>query len=173
VLRSSTLNPVTLTQYNAIMDQYSCRGRRGSSISKVRGLTVTFGPRLEGVPARNLFPTGMTLASAVPDLRSPPNPASSTLSVATCSHSRSPAPSIATARKASRRSHRRSWRAAFANWVWLASYSFRAGGKHADSEPSAAHSAVPTHVDSAAVVGAAGALACRLSMIRGAACQGC
>jgi hypothetical protein len=50
-----------LTQYNAITDQYLLEGGVAHAIHKIRGLTVTFGPRMEGVPARNLFPTGNDL----------------------------------------------------------------------------------------------------------------
>ena len=56
VLRSSTINPLTRTQYNAISDEYLMEAGIAHPISRIRGLTVTFGPRMEGVPARNLFP---------------------------------------------------------------------------------------------------------------------
>ena len=49
-------NPITLTQYNSISDQYLLEGGIAHPISKVKGLTFTFGPRMEGAPARNLFP---------------------------------------------------------------------------------------------------------------------
>jgi len=52
----ATPNPQTLTQFNAISDQYLLEAGVAVPISKVKGLTVTFGPRMEGVPARNLFP---------------------------------------------------------------------------------------------------------------------
>lgn len=164
VLRSSTLNPVTLTQYNAIMDQYLVEGGVAHPISKVRGLTVTFGPRLEGVPARNLFPTGNDLGfrrpgfavSAEPGIQYAKrgNVLTFTIARAIYRDRTKSVPDDLTGGHGD---------AAFANWVWLASYSFRAGGKHADSEPSAAHSAVPTHVDSAAVVAppSAAAVACQ------------
>jgi len=53
---NAAANPATLTQYNAISDQYLLEAGIAVPISRVKGLTVTFGPRMEGVPARNLFP---------------------------------------------------------------------------------------------------------------------
>jgi hypothetical protein len=55
-IRSTTLNPVTLTQYNSISDQYLLEAGIAHPISKIKGLTLTVGPRMEGAPARNLFP---------------------------------------------------------------------------------------------------------------------
>jgi hypothetical protein len=55
--RSTTLNPVTLSQYTAISDQYLLEGGFAHAVPRVRGLTATFGPRWEGVPAQNLFPS--------------------------------------------------------------------------------------------------------------------
>jgi hypothetical protein len=49
-------NPVTMTQFNAISDQYLMEAGIAKPISKIKGLTLTFGPRMEGVPARNLLP---------------------------------------------------------------------------------------------------------------------
>jgi hypothetical protein len=154
VLRSSTLNPVTLTQYNAIMDQYLVEGGVAHPISKVRGLTVTFGPRLEGVPARNLFPTGNDLG-----FRRPGFAVSAEPGIQYAKHGNAFTFTIA---RAIYRDRTKSvpddltgghGDAAFANWVWLASYSFRAGGKHPEPEPpSALNSPMPAHGASAAVV---------------------
>jgi len=154
VLRSSTLNPVTLTQYNAIMDQYLVEGGVAHPISKIRGLTVTFGPRLEGVPARNLFPTGNDLGFRRPGFAVSAEPGiqyvrhgnmlSFTIARAIYRDRTKSVPDDLTGGHGD---------AAFANWVWLASYSFRAGGKHVETEPpSASNSAMPTHATSAAVV---------------------
>jgi hypothetical protein len=60
-LRSINVNPITLTQYNAVSDQYLLEGGVAHPLSKIRGLTVLFGPRMEGVPARNLLPVGDNL----------------------------------------------------------------------------------------------------------------
>jgi len=159
VLRSSTLNPVTLTQYNAVMDQYLLEGGVAHPISKVRGLTVTFGPRLEGVPARNLFPTGKDLGfrrpgfavSAEPGIQYTRHGNVLSLTVARAiyrdrTHS---VPDDLTGGHGD---------AAFANWVWLASYSFRAGGRHEEEEHAASHSVMPAH-DNAAAVSAPGSVA--------------
>ena len=155
VLRSSTVNPVTLTQYNAIMDQYLVEGGVAHPISKIRGLTVTFGPRLEGVPARNLFPTGNDLGFRRPGFAVSAEPG--------LQYSRQGNVFTFTIARAIYRDRTRSvpddltgghGDAAFANWVWLASYSFRAGGKHSEEPASAStpNSPMPAHAASAAAV---------------------
>ncbi|MGO9230114.1 MAG: hypothetical protein ACLQKA_13035 [Bryobacteraceae bacterium] len=151
VQRSATVNPVTLTQYNAITDEYLIEGGVAHPISKMRGLTVTFGPRMEGVPARNLFPTGKDLGfrrpgfavSAEPGIQYARNGNVLTLTIARAiyrdrTHS---VPDDLTGGHGD---------AAFANWVWLASYSFRAGGKHEGVEPPASHLNMPAHDATAA-----------------------
>ncbi|MFY9725858.1 MAG: hypothetical protein WB579_26035 [Bryobacteraceae bacterium] len=159
VLRTgAAANPVTLTQYNAIMDQYLVEGGVAHPISKIRGLTVTFGPRMEGVPARNLFPTGNDLG-----FRRPGFAVSAEPGIQYVRHGNMISFTIA---RAIYRDRTRSvpddltgghGDAAFANWVWLASYSFRAGGRHQEIEPPAAHSPMPAQGGSAAVVTAASA----------------
>jgi hypothetical protein len=145
VQTSTRLNPVTLTQYNAIMDQYLLEGGVAHPISRIRGLTVTFGPRMEGVPARNLFPVGKDLG-----FRRPGFAVSAEPGIQYARHGNVLTLTIA---RAIYRDRTRSvpddltgghGDAAFANWVWLASYSFRAGGRHEESEPSA-HPAMPAH----------------------------
>jgi hypothetical protein len=166
VLRSSNLNPVTLTQYNAIMDQYLVEGGVAHPISKIRGLTVTFGPRLEGVPARNLFPTGNDLGFRRPGFAVSAEPG--------LQYARQGSVFTFTVARAIYRDRTKSvpddltgghGDAAFANWVWLASYSFRAGGRHAESEPAASthNSPMPAHGGSAAAAAPPSTLA--------AACQ--
>ena len=159
VLRSSTVNPVTLTQYDAIMDQYLVEGGVAHPISKIRGLTVTFGPRLEGVPARNLFPAGKDLG-----FRRPGFAVSAEPGIQYARHGNVLSLTIA---RAIYRDRTRSvpddltgghGDAAFANWVWLASYTFRAGGRHGEEEHAASHSAMPAH-DNAAAVSAPGSVA--------------
>jgi hypothetical protein len=143
VLRSATLNPVTLTQYNAITDEYLMEAGVAHPISKVRGLTLTFGPRMEGVPARNLFPAGNDLGfrrpgfaiSAEPGIQYARHGNVLTLTIARAVYrdrTRS-VPDLLTNGHGD---------AAFANWVWLASYSFRAGGKHGE-EPSSKQPVMP------------------------------
>ena len=155
VLRSSTVNPVTLTQYNAITDEYLLEGGVAHPIARIRGLTVTFGPRMEGVPARNLFPSGDNLGfrrpgfavSAEPGIQyaNHGNVLTFTIARAIYRDRTRSVPDVLTGGHGD---------AAFANWVWLASYSFRAGGKHGEGEPSAAskpNSPMPSHGASAAV----------------------
>ena len=55
VLRSATALSQPLTAYTAIQDQYLVEAGIAHPISKIRGLSVTFGPRWEGVPAKNLI----------------------------------------------------------------------------------------------------------------------
>lgn len=57
VAKGAKLNPATpLTNYVARADQYLLEAGVSVPIQQVRGLAVVFGPRWEGVPARNLFP---------------------------------------------------------------------------------------------------------------------
>ena len=125
-LRSSTPNPVTLTQYNAVQDQYLLEGGVAHPISKVRGLTVLFGPRMEGVPARNLLPVGDNLGFRRPGFAVSLEPG--------VQYSRNGDIFSVTVARAIFRDRTRSvpdmltgghGDAAFANWVWLASYTFR------------------------------------------------
>jgi len=55
VLRSATALNQPLTAYNAIQDQYLLQAGVAHSIRKIKGLTLTFGPRMEGVPAVNMI----------------------------------------------------------------------------------------------------------------------
>jgi hypothetical protein len=55
VLRSATAINQPLTAYNAIQDQYLIQSGVAHPISAIKGLTLTFGPRFEGVPAMNLI----------------------------------------------------------------------------------------------------------------------
>ena len=55
VLRSATALSNPLTAYNSISDQYLMQAGIAKPLKRVRGLTVTFGPRWEGVPAKDLF----------------------------------------------------------------------------------------------------------------------
>jgi hypothetical protein len=54
VLRTGQ-NPTSLTAYNSISDQYLVQAGFATPISRVRGLSVTIGPRWEGVPAKDLI----------------------------------------------------------------------------------------------------------------------
>jgi hypothetical protein len=55
VLRSQAALAQPLTAYNAIQDQYLVEAGYSHPIAAIKGLTVTFGPRWEGVPAYNLI----------------------------------------------------------------------------------------------------------------------
>jgi hypothetical protein len=161
VLRSSNLNPVTLTQYNAITDQYLMEGGVAHPIRKIRGLTVTFGPRMEGVPARNLFPSGNDLGFRRPGFAVSAEPG--------VQYSRNGNVFTVTIARAIYRDRTRSvpdvltgghGDAAFANWVWLASYTFRAGGRqHAPDHDDT--TGMPAHAAPAAVAPSGGQGACQ------------
>ena len=57
VQRGATLSTTTpLENYVAISDQYLLEAGVDAPIPHVKGLSATFGPRDEGVPAHNLFP---------------------------------------------------------------------------------------------------------------------
>jgi hypothetical protein len=153
VRRSATNNPVTLTQFNAVTDQYLMEGGVAHPISKIRGLTFTFGPRMEGVPARNLFPAGNNLGfrrpgfaiSAEPGLQYARNGQVFTVTIARAFY-RDRTVSVPDELTGGHGD------AAFANWVWLASYTFRAGGKHVAAD----HDAVmPNHNKTAAATNSA------------------
>jgi hypothetical protein len=55
VLRSASALSQPLTAYNAIQDQYLVEGGISHPVSFIKGLTFTFGPRWEGVPAYNMI----------------------------------------------------------------------------------------------------------------------
>jgi hypothetical protein len=55
VLRNANALKQPLTAYNAIQDQYLMQAGLAHPVSAIKGLTVTFGPRFEGVPASNLI----------------------------------------------------------------------------------------------------------------------
>ena len=54
-VRRSSTNSNPLTIYNSISDQYLLEAGVAKVISRVKGLTLTFGPRWEGVPAKDLI----------------------------------------------------------------------------------------------------------------------
>src|ERR1039458_9384985 len=57
IQRSATLSTTQpLNNYVAISDQYLLEAGVSFPVSHVKGLSATFGPRDEGVPAYNLFP---------------------------------------------------------------------------------------------------------------------
>jgi hypothetical protein len=124
-LRSTTLNPTTLTQYNSISDQYLVEAGIAHPISKVKGLTLTVGPRMEGAPASNLFP-GDNLGFRRPGFAISIEPG--------FQYARGGSVFSAQVGKAFYRDRTRSvpdkltgghGDAAFADYVWLASYSYR------------------------------------------------
>ena len=55
VLRSATALSQPLTAYNAIQDQYLFEAGVSHPVSRIKGLTLTFGPRDEGVPAKDII----------------------------------------------------------------------------------------------------------------------
>jgi hypothetical protein len=127
VQRSATAtNP--LTMYNSISDQYLIEAGIAKVIPQVRGLTLTFGPRWEGVPAKDLIGDSLGFrrpgyaVSLAPGFQYVRGRSLLTVEVG----------------KAILRDRTRSLPdrisgthgdAAFADYVWLASYSYRFGGK--------------------------------------------
>ena len=139
VLRSATGNP--LTAYVSISDQYLLEAGVAHALKRVRGLTLTLGPRWEGVPASDLF--GDSLGFRRPGF------AISLMPGVQYSHGKSLF--TAAVGKAIYRDRTRSvpdkmtgghGDAAFADYIWLASYSVRFGGRH-DASSAAAHQSKP------------------------------
>lgn len=132
---NATPNPVTLTQYNAVQDQYLLEGGVAHAVKAVPGLTVLFGPRMEGVPARNLLPVGDNLGFRRPGFAVSVEPGlqyvrhgnifSITIARAVFRDRTRSVPDDLTGGHGD---------AAFANWVWLASYTFRV--RHDDQSQS-------------------------------------
>lgn len=129
VQRSATINPLTLTQYVSISDEYLMEAGIARAIPKVRGLSLNFGPRMEGVPAQDLI--GDSLGFRRPGF------AISFEVGAQYAHKKDVF--TATIGKAFYRDRTRSepdrltgghGDAAFADYIWLASYSHRFGGHH-------------------------------------------
>jgi hypothetical protein len=134
VLRSTSPTANPLTAYNSISDQYLLETGIARSIKKIRGLSVTFGPRFEGVPAEDLF--GKSLGFRRPGFALSLEPG--------VQYSRGRSLLTASVGKAVYRDRTRSvpdklngghGDAAFADYVWLASYSVRFGGRG----PSSSH----------------------------------
>ena len=128
VLRSASAASQPLTAYNAIQDQYLLQAGVAHAISKIKGLTLTFGPRLEGVPAANLI--GNDLGFRRPGFAISAEPG--------FVYSRGRNMIQASIGKAVYRDRTRSvpdkmlgthGDAAFADYVWLLSYSYRLPGK--------------------------------------------
>jgi len=123
-------NPLTLLQYNSISDQYLLEGGIAHPVPHVKGLTFTFGPRMEGAPARNLFP-GDNLGFRRPGFAISLEPG--------FQYARGNSVLTAQVAKAFYRDRTVSVTdalthghgdAAFADYVWLASYSYRFPGFH-------------------------------------------
>jgi hypothetical protein len=125
LLRSASAASQPLTQYNSISDQYLLEAGVAVPVKKVSGLTLTLGPRFEGVPANDLIGTSLGFRrpgfalSIEPGFQYYHGGNVLTFSIG----------------KALYRDRTRSvpddmtgnynGDAAFANYVWLASYSFR------------------------------------------------
>jgi len=123
---TSAVNPLTLTTFNSISDQYLMQAGIAKPIKKVRGLTVTFGPRWEGVPAKDVI--GDSLGFRRPGYAVSLEPG--------FQYAHSKMMFTASIGKAIMRDRTRSvpdritgghGDAAFADYVWVASYSYRFG----------------------------------------------
>ena len=133
VLRSASALSQPLTAYNAIQDQYLWQAGVSHPVSLIKGLTVTFGPRWEGVPAQNLF--GNDLGFRRPGFAISAEPG--------FIYARGGQMLQASIGKAIYRDRTKSvpdkilgthGDAAFADYVWLLSYTYRLPGK-GHSEP--------------------------------------
>ncbi|HVY92857.1 MAG TPA: hypothetical protein VHA14_08910, partial [Bryobacteraceae bacterium] len=131
-LRKSTTNPTSPTAYNSISDQYLVETGIAVPVQKIRGLTLTLGPRWEGVPAYDLI--GGNLGFRRPGYAVSIEPGFQY-------YYKNHAISFSLA-KAIYRSRTVSYPdslsgghgdAAFADYVWLASYSFRINPFHKHS----------------------------------------
>jgi len=128
VLRNANALNQPLTAYNAIQDQYLIQAGVAHPIQAIKGLTVTFGPRMEGVPASNLI--GDDLGFRRPGFAISAEPG--------FIYSQGRNMIQASVGKAIYRDRTRSvpdkilgthGDAAFADYVWLLSYSFRLPSK--------------------------------------------
>ncbi|HEY3839668.1 MAG TPA: hypothetical protein VGL72_24020 [Bryobacteraceae bacterium] len=128
VLRNANALNQPLTAYNAIQDQYLWQAGVAHPISKIKGLTLTFGPRWEGVPAANLI--GNDLGFRRPGFAISLEPG--------FIYARGGQMLQASIGKAFYRDRTRSvpdqilgthGDAAFADYVWLLSYTYRLPGK--------------------------------------------
>ena len=137
-------NPLTLLQYNSISDQYLLEGGIAHAVPRVKGLTFTFGPRMEGVPARNLFPgdnlgfrrPGFAI-SVEPGLQYARGGSVLTAQVARAFY-RDRTVSVTDALTGTHGD------AAFADYVWLASYAYRFSAFHRTHAADHDHS-MPDH----------------------------
>jgi len=145
VLRSATAAANPLTAYNSISDQYLLEAGVAFPVSRVRGLTVTFGPRDEGVPAKDLIGKSLGFrrpgyaVSLEPGFQYVRNRNVVTFAIGKAIY-RNRTVSVPDSMVGGHGD------AAFADWVWLASYSLRVGGKHAASH----HAMPPDPADSQA-----------------------
>lgn len=131
VLRNANALNQPLTAYNAIQDQYLVQAGFSHPISKIKGLTLTFGPRWEGVPAVNML--GNDLGFRRPGFAISLEPG--------FIYARGGQMLQASIGKALYRDRTRSvpdqmlgthGDAAFADYVWLLSYTYRLPGHHTE-----------------------------------------
>ncbi len=142
IVRSLTAKP--LLQQVSISDQYLLEAGVTAPVRKVRGLSLTFGPRWEGVPAKDLIGDNDGFRRS--------GYAVSIEGGGQYQHGRHLV--TATVGRAIHRDRTRSYPdrvygahgdAAFADYLWLASYSVRFGGAHhahhMSNDPDAGHGA--------------------------------
>ncbi len=134
VLRSATALSQPLTAYNAIQDQYLLQAGVAHAISRIKGLSVTFGPRVEGSSGKQ------------PDWQRPRLPAARVRDFRRAWFHLWPRPEHNSGQHRKGTVYRDRTRsvpdkmlgahgdAAFADYVWLLSYSYRIPGRNHTTE---------------------------------------
>jgi hypothetical protein len=128
VLRSTTSTD-PLTMYNSISDEYLLEAGVAHTLRILPGVTLTFGPRWEGVPARDLIGDSLGFrrpgyaVSLEPGIQYVHGMSLFTFSVAKAIH-RDRTVSVPDSINGTHGD------AAFADYVWFAGYSYRFGGRH-------------------------------------------
>lgn len=131
-LRNATTSPTSPTAYYSISDQYLVQAGIAVPAPKIRGLTLTLGPRWEGVPAKDLIGDNLGFRRPGYALSIEPgfqyffrnNAISFSVGKALYRNRTVSYPDSLTGGHGD---------AAFADYVWLASYSFRVNPFHKHS----------------------------------------
>jgi len=124
---TTAINPLTLTAYTSIMDQYLMQGGIAKPLKNVRGLTLTAGLRMEGVPADDLFGDSLGFRRPGYSVAIEPGFQYSHANLGMLTFSVGKAIMRDRTRSVPDRITGGHGDAAFADYVWSASYSYRFG----------------------------------------------